>query len=49
MEYRQGPVGRYPLNMRKAIEHDTIRSERAEEFDALREAICAELNRLVSI
>jgi diadenosine tetraphosphate (Ap4A) HIT family hydrolase len=48
-EYRQGPVARYPLQMRKAIEHDTIRSERAEEFDSLREAIGAELNRLVSI
>lgn len=47
-EYRHGPVARYPLEERKSMEYDTIKSERAEEFDQLREAITAELNRLVS-
>lgn len=45
-EYKFGPVARYPLEVRQAVEHDTIKSERAEEFDALREAITAEINRL---
>lgn len=47
-EYRVGPVGRYPVEQRKSLENDTILSDRAEEFDALREAIAAELSRLVS-
>jgi diadenosine tetraphosphate (Ap4A) HIT family hydrolase len=45
-EFRAGPVARYPLEQRKAEEYDTIKSERAEEFDALRDAITAEINRL---
>jgi diadenosine tetraphosphate (Ap4A) HIT family hydrolase len=45
-EFRQGPVARYPLEQRKSVEVDTIKSDRAEEFDALREAITAEINRL---
>jgi len=46
-EFRHGPVARYPLEQRQAVEYDTIKSERAEEFDQLREAIMAELKRLV--
>lgn len=45
-EFRHGPVARYPLDIRKAHEYDTIKSDRAEEYDALREAITAELHRL---
>jgi diadenosine tetraphosphate (Ap4A) HIT family hydrolase len=48
-EFRHGPVARYPLEQRQGVEYDTIKSERAEEFDQLREAIMAELNRLVSL
>lgn len=45
-EYRSGPIWRYPDEVRNAVEADALKSERAEEFDALREAIIAELNRL---
>jgi diadenosine tetraphosphate (Ap4A) HIT family hydrolase len=45
-EYRSGPIWRYPDEIRNAPEADPIKSERAEEFDALREAIIAELTKL---
>lgn len=47
-EFRSGPVWKYPHEVRHAQSVDPIKSERAEEFDALREAIIAELDKLVA-
>jgi diadenosine tetraphosphate (Ap4A) HIT family hydrolase len=48
-EFRLSPVARYSDAERYAPEHDAIDSPRAEEFDALREAITKELIRLSKV
>ncbi len=45
-EFRSGPIWKYPDEVRNAISADPIKSDRAEEFDALRESIISELRRL---
>lgn len=47
-EFRTGPIWKYPQEVREAQSADPLKSDRAQEFDQLREAIIAELNRLVS-
>lgn len=42
-EYRVGPVWRYPAEIREAAEHETD-----ERHDGLREAIVAELHRIMA-
>jgi len=47
-EYRSGPIWKYPHEVRHAESADPITSERAEEYDALRETIITELGKLIA-
>jgi diadenosine tetraphosphate (Ap4A) HIT family hydrolase len=46
-EFRTGPVWRYPYEDRFAEQHDPLSSPEAEELDEVRQAITAQLQRLL--